>query len=426
MATLLDDALYERLTAVRRGTHTLLDLADESVFRAQPDPEFSPIGWHAGHIAAFEAYWVLEQCKGDPPLSPAYARLFSPVATPKPERRHLPSRTAVLEFLQDVRRQVLRYLEQLPAHSDHWLRRDGRIVHNILQHECQHSETIATVLHMQDSAHPKTSPLSAVAEPATEMLWVAGGPFVMGGGSGSDWYDNEVPAHTVNVEGFFIDAHPVTNAQFAGFLAAGGYATPAYWSRAGWAWRTQHGIEAPPYWRREGAGWVAAGHFGNGTLVADAPVMNVSWFEADAYARWRGVRLPTEAEWEKAAGWYAQRRQALPYAWGTAAPDASRCNHERHFGITTPVGQFTPRSPAGCADMNGNVWEWTASLFAPYPRFEPYPYAGYSLPYFDGGHYVLRGGSWASRGSIVRNTFRNWFVPETRRIFAGFRCACHG
>lgn len=423
MSAFLTDALRERLAAVRNGTQQLLALADESAFSAQPDSDFSPIGWHAGHIAAFEAYWLLEQCKGDPPLAPGYARLFSPVATPKAERRHLPPRAAVLEFLAEVRDRVLRYLEQIPAHAEHWLLRDNRIIHHVVQHECQHSETIATVLHMQDTVHVGTTPLSAVADPCTEMVWVAGGPFAMGGGAASDWYDNEVPSHAVSVDGFFIDRHPVTNAQFAGLIAAGGYRSPKWWTEEGWVWRAQHGIEAPQYWRRDGTNWVAAGRFGSGTLEPDAPVMNVSWYEADAYARWRGVRLPTEPEWEKAAGWDPRAGRARPYAWGTAAPDVSRCNFERHFGLTTPVGQFaTARSPSGCADMNGNVWEWTASVFAPYPRFEPYPYPGYSLPYFDGRHRVLRGGSWASRGTIVRNTFRNWFVPETRRIFAGFRC----
>jgi gamma-glutamyl hercynylcysteine S-oxide synthase len=418
------DDLRQRLDDVRRGTHQLLALVDEDAFRTQPDPDFSPIGWHAGHIATFEAYWLLGQCKGDPPLSAEYKRFFSPTETAKPNRRHLPPRAAIMEYIDAVRRRVLRYLEQTPAHSDHHLLRDGRIIRNILQHECQHTETMTIVLHMQERARSGAAPLTGAEAAPTDMVHVASGPFPMGSDPHGDWYDNEVPAHDIFVEAFLIDVHPVTNVQFARFIADGGYNTPRWWSDEGWAWRTLGGVSAPQYWRREHGGWLAAGFFGDGTLAADAPVMGVSWYEADAYARWRGRRLPTEAEWEKAAGWDCVRGQALPYAWGAARPDASRCNFERRFGMTTPVGQFaTARSPSGCVDMNGNVWEWTASPFAPYPRFEPYPYAGYSLPYFDGQHRVLRGGSWATRGTIVRNTFRNWYLPSMRRIFAGFRCA---
>jgi len=277
---------------------------------------------------------------------------------------------------------------------------------------------------MQERDRPASRLLRPAEVASTEMVRVASGVFPMGRNPHGDWYDNEVPAHGVFVEAFLIDVHPVTNAQFAAFIAAGGYDTPRWWSTAGWAWRGSRGIAAPQYWHREDGGWRTTGFFSDGMLVPDAPVMGVSWYEADAYARWIGRRLPTEAEWEKAAAWDPASKRALLYTWGEAPPDSTRCNFERRFGTTTPVGQFAAgRSSSACVDMNGNVWEWTASPFAPYPRFEPYPYAGYSQPYFDGQHMVLRGGSWATCGTIVRNTFRNWYVPSMRRIFAGFRCA---
>ncbi|MFI5395336.1 MAG: ergothioneine biosynthesis protein EgtB [Candidatus Binatia bacterium] len=417
------DNLSARLDEVRCGTRSLLDLVDDDAFGAQPDPEFSPIGWHVGHIATFEEYWILEQCKGDPPRSAEYRRFFSPIETAKPHRCNLPPRPLVIEYFEEVHHDVLRYLKRVSFPSDHRSLRDGRILRNVLQHECQHSETIASVLQMRDRNRQTTMLLTPREVAATDMVHVAGGTFPMGRDPHGDWYDNEVPAHEVFVKDFLIDLHPVTNAQFAAFIAAGGYKTQRWWSAEGWAWRSAHGIVAPQYWCREAAGWWTAGFFG-GTLAPNAPVLCVSWYEADAYARWVGKRLPTEAEWEKAAAWDAANKQALAYAWGDAPPDHTRCNFERCFDTTTPVGQFTTaRSPSGCVDMNGNVWEWTASPFAPYPRFEPYPYAGYSQPYFDGRHMVLRGGSWASRDTIVRNTFRNWYIPSMRRVFAGLRCA---
>jgi ergothioneine biosynthesis protein EgtB len=422
-------ALRERFETTRRGTLRLLDLVSDAAFGAQPDPEFSPIGWHVGHIAAFEAYWLLERCKGKSPVSPEFHRLFSPLETPKSERRRqLPERSVIMALLEHVRRNVLDYLNGIDFDARHLLLRDGRVFHTVLQHEYQHSETITLVLHMQDRDATGPGSKATILRPRetgdTEMVRVAGGAFMMGRTATEDWYDNEVPAHRVHVNDFLIEVHLVTNEQFLNFVVSGGYEDARWWTPEGWAWRCGEHIAAPRYWQRSGAGWCAGGFFGERALVADHPVMCVSWYEADAYARWAGKRLPTEAEWEKTAAWDARSGQSRSYAWGADPPDSSRCNFERVFGGTTPVGKFgAAASPVGCADMNGNVWEWTATPFAPYPRFEPYPYAGYSQPYFDGRHMVLRGGSWATRGTIVRNTFRNWYVPTTRAVFAGFRCA---
>jgi ergothioneine biosynthesis protein EgtB len=416
--------LRERLDAARGGTLRLLELVDDDAFAAQPDPDFSPIGWHVGHIATFEAYWLLEQCQGNATLPTEYRQLFSPLETPKSQRRQLPPRPTIMAWLADVRQRVLQYLDTVTLDSNHRLLHDGRIFRTVLQHEYQHSETITLVLQMCDRK-PDTQPVPLVPGEAgdTPMVRVPSGSFVMGRDRLDDWYDNEVPAHRVSIDDFLIDITPVTNAQFLSFIAAGGYDSPTWWSADGWTWRCAHAIHAPRYWQRDDAGWCTTGFFGDGVLRPDHPVMCISWYEADAYARWAGKRLPTEAEWEKAAAWDAHTGAARSYAWGEEPPDASRCNSERAFGTTTSVGRFDARSPSGCCDMNGNVWEWTATPFAPFPDFAPYPYDGYSQPYFDGQHLVLRGGSWATSGSIVRNTFRNWYAPATRAVFAGFRCA---
>jgi iron(II)-dependent oxidoreductase len=419
------DTLRQRFDAVREGTLQLLDLVADGAFDSQPDPDFSPIGWHVGHVATFEHYWLLEQCRGDPPLPDEYRRLFSPLETPKSLRRALPSRTEIMEMLGDVRARVLRYLESGRADPSRGLPDDERIFRNVIQHELQHSETMSLVLHMHDRPErPEQTPLLAPGEAGdTPMVRVPAGSFLMGRDPIGDTYDNEGPPHRVDLEEFFIDVHPVTNAQFLGFLSSGGYDERRCWGDDGWAWRCRHNVRAPRYWLARGDGWLARGFFGDGALRPDHPVQSLSWYEAEAYARWCGKRLPSEAEWEKAAAWDMSASRSLAYAWGDQPPDSSRCNFERAFDGTTAVGSFgSARSPSGCFDMNGNVWEWTATAFAPYPKFVPYPYEGYSQPYFDGQHRVLRGGSWATRGSIVRNTFRNWYAPATRVLFAGFRC----
>jgi ergothioneine biosynthesis protein EgtB len=194
---------------------------------------------------------------------------------------------------------------------------------------------------------------------------------------------------------FQLARHPATQAQFAAFMADGGYRRRELWTGAGWAWRAAEGVERPHHWR-----WDAPDH----------PVAGVSAYEAEAFCRWAGARLPTEFEWEHAA------RNLVVTA---------ECGNLGGLRLgTTPVGGFPAgRSADGALDLFGNVWEWTASAFAPYPGFRAWPYAGYSEAWFDGRHRVLRGGSWATRSFALRRSFRNWYVPETRQIFAGFRCA---
>jgi ergothioneine biosynthesis protein EgtB len=199
----------------------------------------------------------------------------------------------------------------------------------------------------------------------------------------------------VELGAFALARHPVTQSQFAAFMADGGYRRHALWSRQGWAWRETEAVARPLHWRRD---------------APDHPVAGVSAYEAEAFCRWAGARLPTEFEWEHAA-----RNLVVSAECGNLGGV--------HLG-TTPVGRFPGgRSADGADDLFGNVWEWTASDFAPYPGFRPWPYAGYSQAWFDGRHRVLRGGSWATRSFALRRSFRNWYVPETRQIFAGFRPA---
>jgi iron(II)-dependent oxidoreductase len=222
-------------------------------------------------------------------------------------------------------------------------------------------------------------------------------------------YDNERPAHLVDLAPFWIDTFPVTNGQYQQFIADGGYKAESWWSPEGWAWRAEAGLEEPQFWSREGdASWSRV-RFG---WVEDVPaseaVQHVCWYEADAYARWAGKRLPTESEWEKAA---------QGSATGAANLGGTR------FG-PSPVGSYTAgASWCGAQQMIGDVWEWTASDFLSYPGFQSFPYPEYSEVFFGADYKVLRGGSWATHPSAIRTTFRNWDYPIRRQIFAGFRCA---
>jgi iron(II)-dependent oxidoreductase len=251
---------------------------------------------------------------------------------------------------------------------------------------------------------------------------IPGGPFEMG--TADAWaYDNERPVHEVHVAGFFLDRYPVTSGQFLAFMEDGGYANRAHWLDAGWAFRQAEGLEHPLFWRRSDSGWERRRFGAWEPLRLDEPVCHVCWYEADAYARWAGRRLPTEAEWEKAAA-ATPSGQLRRYPWGDAPPDATRANLWPRGGHPARVGAFPAGASAfGVEQMIGDVWEWTASDFHPYPGFRAFPYPEYSAVFFGSDYKVLRGGSWAVAPEAIRNTFRNWDYPIRRQIFAGFRCA---
>ncbi len=409
--TVRQQQLQQWMQDCRAGTLKIFQTVDAETFRQQIHPEFSPVGWHLGHIAFTEGLWILEHCAGQAPLMPQYRRLFAADGLPKSDRCHLPDFSEICVYLETVRTQVLQYLQIAP------LDQQERLWRWLLQHESQHCETISFLLHLQRSRsqpEPTSSsnlaPVYPVTSDATDqMIRIPAGEFQLGNNS-LDAIDNEQPVQTLYLDTYWIDRYPVTNAQYQAFLAADGYENPQWWSKAGWQWRQTHQITQPLYWS------------GNPNL-AQHPVYGVSYYEAEAYACFVGKRLPTEAEWEKAASWNPETQQRQLYPWGDIWPNTDHCNHDGAIAHTTPVGAYPAgRSFYGCEDMLGNVWEWTATWFDGYPGFEFYPYRGYSQVYFDGKHRVMRGGSWVTRPWALRSAFRNWYDPGTRQIFAGFRC----
>lgn len=372
----------------RAKTLAFVQNLDDATLKAWPDAEFSPLCWHLGHLAFTEAHWALA-VNGDASLSAPFARRYAQDGCAKSERAEGYDRAALFDYLARVREAVeLRFAslegEMSGAYLDWFL----------AAHEHQHRETLALVLSMVGGSEEPSEcePLEYQA-PGT---LACGGEVVLGTDSALA-YDNERPPQRVHVPPFRVDAHPVTASAFARFITDG-YRTRALWSEEGWAWREGANVEAPRDWRRRGEGWSRRGLHGRVSVRSREPVFGVSWFEADAYARWAGGRLPTEPEWEL----LAREHPEPPWCGDTDGPREG------------------PREVQP-VEVLGNVWEWTASLFAGRPDFQPFPYRGYSMPYFDGGHYVMRGGSFATDPAIATPTFRNWYIPATRQTFTGFR-----
>ncbi|HBL58872.1 MAG TPA: ergothioneine biosynthesis protein EgtB [Cyanobacteria bacterium UBA8803] len=409
------EAIRWAMAQCRRGTLALLEGIDQKTFCRQAHPDFSPVGWHFGHIAFTEAYWILERSAWLEPVFPEYHQLFAADGLPKEERQNLPTLAEIYDYLDTVRTQVFKYLETAP------LERQERLWRWLIQHESQHGETIAFVVQLHRwqlwerpqeiwvRGHAAHIPSSV--KPSSEMMEIPAGEFEMGNNS-IDAMDNERSRHRVYLDTYWIERYPVTCGEYRIFIEAGGYQNERWWSVAGWKWLEENPVALPLYWSDDPT-W------------DNHPVCGVSWYEAEAYARFVGKRLPTEAEWEKAASWDSIAGRGHTYPWGDATPNLHHCNHDNTVGQTTPVNAYPQgQSAYGCYDMLGNVWEWTASWFGGYEGFTSYPYRGYSQAYFDGQHRVLKGSSWATRPWAMRSSFRNWYYPSVRQILAGFRCAC--
>ncbi len=400
----------DELDAVRRRSLDLLAPLPDHDLTRQISPIMSPLVWDLAHIGNYEELWLLRAVTGAPPIDESLDSIYDAFRHPRKNRPSLPllGPADARRYIGEVRGRVLDSLERIP---DGRLTDDAFVYGMVIQHEHQHGETmLATLQLMGDQAH---RPVGEPAPPATAVVpmgevFVPAGSFVMGTDEG--WaYDNERPAHPRDVPGFWIDAAPVTNRQYLEFIDAGGYCEPRWWCDEGWAWRYEANAEHPLFWREEGGGAWSRVRFGWREEVPLAePVQHVCWYEADAYARWAGKRLPTEAEWEKAAA---------------GATSAQANLGQRHYR-PAPVGAYPAgASTYGVHQLIGDVWEWTSSDFEPYPGFASFPYREYSEVFYGAGYKVLRGGSWATDPVVARPTFRNWDLPVRRQIFAGFRCA---
>jgi iron(II)-dependent oxidoreductase len=449
MATNLSalDDVRRRLLAARERTLQLVAPLSGEALKMQHSPLMSPILWDLDHIAEFEELWLVR--KLEDAADAGLRREYDAMRTPRSRRGELrlPDRAAVERRMEEVRSVVLQRLGRGVPDDGHPLLHDGFVYEMVRQHEAQHQETMLQTITLMRSEQYRPAALrdrrAAGASIPGEMVRVSGGEFDMGAEPGAFSYDNEQPRHRVRVDSFEIGRYPVTNGEYAEFMAAGGYSEPRLWSDEGWTWRTEAGLHAPEYWvpldgddrptaldaaeitRDHGLdGWVRRTSLGEEQIRPLDPVVHVCLHEARAYAAFRGARLPTEAEWEKAAAWDPDTGESRPFPWGREPADVERANLDQlGFGVA-PVGSYAEgQSAVGCHQMLGDVWEWTSTPFDGYPGFRAFPYTEYSEVFFGDEYRVLRGCSWATVLCVAGSTFRNWDYPIRRQIFSGIRLA---
>ncbi len=422
-------ALAEQLTAVRERTFELYAPLAEGDLARTPDPIMSPPIWDLGHIAAYEELWLKCTLGGAPSQYPELQRAYDAFETPRTERTQVTLLDAegCRAYLAAVRERSLDVLARADLDRDGPpLTAGGFAFEMVSQHEAQHTETVLQTLQMFTDCtyRPKRryqAPIAAAVDDA--RVTVPGGSFAVGAAANGFSYDCERPRHECKVQDFALDRLPVSNARHLEFMADGGYARPELWSVEGWQWRTQHAIDAPLYWQRDGGGWAVRTFDQMASVDPAQPVSHVSWFEADAHARWAGGRLPTEAEWERAATGDRDPATSTRYPWGDGFV-AGRANLDQLMFGTAPVGAYVDgAAPTGCVQMIGDVWEWTSTPFDKYPGFAAFPYSEYAEVFFGYRYRVLRGGSWATQPVAARTSFRNWDLPKRRQIFCGFRIA---
>jgi iron(II)-dependent oxidoreductase len=432
--TMTAESAAEWLRDARRRTLALADDLTDQQLEVPLLPILNPPLWELGHVGWFQERWLLRHYGGRPPLRADGDALFDSSAVAHDSRWRLPllSRAATLAYLESVLDRVLATLPTgvLPPDQAYfcWL---------VVMHEDMHGEAFTYTRQTLGYAPPRTAAAATAADgrPLTGDAVIPGGEFRLGAepAERAFVFDNEQWAHSVRIAPFAIARAAVTNGEFAAFVGDGGYRRRELWSAEGWTWREGAGAEHPVYWapepsgggpgwrRREFDRWVALGE--------DLPVIHVNAFEAEAYCAWAGRRLPSEAEWEMAAAGAPAQTAKRRWPWGDALPSDGGVPARwegRALGCA-PVSAYPEGDSAwGCRQMMGNVWEWTASAFRPYPGFSAGPYRDYSQPWFTPEHRVLRGGCWATRARLLRDTWRNFYPAHRRDVFAGFRtCAMH-
>ncbi|MGP3973817.1 ergothioneine biosynthesis protein EgtB [Streptomyces sp. 8N114] len=420
---------FDALTRARTRTLALSDCVEDAELTAQHSPLMSPLVWDMAHIGNQEEQWLVRAVGGQAPLRPEIDSLYDAFEHPRAERPSLPllPPDEARAYLAKVRGHVFRILEHAEL-AGRPLVSEGFAFGMIAQHEQQHAETMLITHQLRRGPAALTAPPPPPAPAGTMVLphevLVPAGPFTMGTDDDPWALDNERPAHRREVPAFCIDTLPVSNGAYLRFIEDGGYADPRWWTPVGWDHVRRTGLRAPLFWKREQDRWWRR-RFGVREPVPEAePVMHVSWYEADAYARWAGRRLPTEAEWEKAARHDPDTGRSRRFPWGESPPGPDRANlGQRHLG-PAPVGGYPAGASAlGVRQLMGEVWEWTSSDFAPYPGFTAFPYPEYSEVFFGPSYKMLRGGCFGTDPVVARATFRNWDYPVRRQIFAGFRTA---
>ncbi|MEE2754217.1 MAG: selenoneine synthase SenA [Candidatus Latescibacterota bacterium] len=400
------------------------DLSDEQMLGPQLDI-VNPLCWEIGHVAWFFEKWVIREAAGCSPILEHSDKLYDSIAIAHDARWELPlpDRQGTIDYINQVLDTTLEII-------------DSELSPNVAYHTAycvyhadMHTEAFTYTRQTHELPHPETShrrhtPSGVAIEGDAK---VPGGTFSLGADRNAAFcFDNEKWAHEVKIKPFSISKTPVTQAEYAAFCDDKGYSNDALWSMEGLAWKGENKVKGPVYWKKKGRKWTRR-HFDAWIdLEPNLPVIHVNWYEANAFCEWAGRRLPTEAEWETAASLSSAEDITSPkrmYPWGIN-PSSDTTHTDWAGGGTVDVGAYGDGDSAtSCRQMIGNVWEWTSSVFRPYPGFAVDPYKEYSEPWFE-TRKVLRGGSWATRSRLLWNTWRNFMTPDRRDAFAGFRtCA---
>jgi len=434
--TVTSHDLIARIAGARQQTDDLFSIVKRDSLYERPIAERHRIVFYIGHLEAFDWNLFHERILGLKSFNPGFDRLFAfgidPVGggLPSDQSADWPSIAEVEQYVRKIRGVLDEKLSEAipdsrPPKADGFSL--STLLNVAIEHRLMHAETLVYMLHQlpPDRKLPQGELLNFPASPiGHRSIEIPAGTVTLGLPRNSSVFgwDNEFETHRVHVPAFAIDRYQVTNRQYLEFIAAGGYETQAFWDGEDWDWRSGQGITHPAFWKREGDRWIYRTMFEDIPLPLDWLVY-VSQAEAKAYARWAGKSLPTEAEWQRAA-YGTPAGDERTYPWGEEAPSPRFGNFDFASWNPVPVNAFPAgRSAFGVDGLLGNGWEWTSTEFASFPGFEPFPfYRGYSADFFDGKHFVMKGGSARTATCMLRPTFRNWFQPHYQFVYAGFRC----
>jgi iron(II)-dependent oxidoreductase len=431
--------LLERLSDARGRTDEVFSIVRPDSLYERPIPERHRIIFYLGHLEAFDWNLLRERVLGLKAFHPEYDKLFAfgidPVdgALPSDQPIDWPSIADARHYVERIRASIDEALATLspsdwdssPVGADFSAE---TLLQVAVEHRLMHAETLAYMLHqlpLDRKVRGQRKPELLPPPIAPRTIEIPGGWATLGlsrTDKNTFGWDNEYDAKSVEVPAFVIDKYKVTNGQYLDFVAAGGYENPACWTEEDWNWRVTRDIQHPAFWSRNRDRWYCRTMFDEIPLPLDWPVY-VSHAEANAYARWAGKSLPTEAQWHRAA-YGTMNNLERPFPWGAAAPSPSKGNFDFHGWDPIPVGASPDGESAfGVADLLGNGWEWTSSPFEPFPGFQRLSfYPGYSADFFDGKHYVMKGASARTAACMLRRSFRNWFQPHYQYVYAGLRC----
>jgi iron(II)-dependent oxidoreductase len=419
------EVLLDRLDHARAQTDKLFEIVRPDSLYDRPIPERHRIIFYIGHLEAFDWNLLRPGRSFDEGLDRLFAFGIDPVdgGLPSDQPSDWPALAQVRRYRARVRETLDTLLENSPVADI--------LLNTAIEHRLMHAETLAYMLHQLPLEKKIRQPQADVAErgqPRPETIEIPEGSITLGlSRRDADFgWDNEYEAHSVSVPAFAIDRYKVTNGQYLEFLRMGGYQDRSLWTVPDWEWRSAHGVSHPAFWKHAGDSWHLRTMFDEIPLPLSWPVY-VSQAEAAASARWAGKRLPTEAEWQHAA--YGSPDGAeRSFPWGDDVPGPEHGYFDFERWDPAPVDAFPRgRSAFGLDGLLANGWEWTASPFEPYAGFKAFPfYEGYSANFFDGKHFVMKGGSPRTDRSMLRRSFRNWFQPHYPYVYAGFRCAAGG